>query len=249
MKKVQVLIMAYNEEQMLPYTLRHYTTFADRILVFDGGSTDRTLEICREYGAQVVDYRTDGLNDRLNMQAKNQGWINDGQSDWIICVDTDEIVYFPNGAQKTLEEYDRLRLSIVKTRGYEMLSDTLPTTKGQIYEELYMGAKEDKWYSKPILFSPRRLKSISFAAGAHTATGIDLNGHFVPNPGAVPEMPAYLLHYHHIGPIERLAARYDATRARLSSENVKNRWGNFDAGMKHALDKRALILPGLHRVV
>lgn len=248
-KNVQVIILAYNEERMMPYTLRHYSTFAKRITVYDGMSTDRTRDICREFGAEIVDYPTDGLNDMKNREAKNTGWIKHRGTDWVICVDTDEIVYFPHGVEKTLQAYDDQDLKIVKTQGYEMFSETFPTTSGQIYEELNMGSKEERWYSKPILFSRRRLVSIDFSAGAHQATGMGSDGIFVPNPKVTANPPAYLLHYHQIGPVEYLAAKYDATRARLSAENVKNRHGNFDPGLKHVQDKRKLILPGLHRVL
>lgn len=246
---IQVLILAYNEERMMPYTLRHYTTFADRITVFDGISTDRTREICRQFGAKIVDFKTNGLNDMMNRHAKNTGWINDHKSDWVICVDTDEIVYFPKGAKETLAEYDAQKVALAKTTGFEMFSDSLPTTSGQIYDEIKMGAKDERWYSKPILFSPRRIRSIDFSAGAHTATAISIDGEHIPNPTVPNDPPAYLLHYHQIGPIEHIAARYDATRARLSPENVKNRHGNFDPGMKHAQDKRAMIFKSLQQVI
>lgn len=246
---IQVVILAYNEEQMMPYTLRHYTTFADRITVFDGISTDRTREICRQFGARVVDFKTNGLNDMMNRHAKNTGWINDHKSDWVICVDTDEIVYFPKGAKETLAAYDEQRVQLVKTIGFEMFSETLPSGYGQIYDEIKTGARDERWYSKPVVFSPRRCRSVDFAAGAHTATAISIDGENIPNPTVPNDPPTYLLHYHQIGPAERLAAKYDATRARLSPENIKNRHGNFDPGAKHVADKRALILPKLEQVI
>jgi hypothetical protein len=249
MTKIQVLILTYNEETILPYTLRHYKTFADRITVYDAFSTDNTRNICREHGAVVLDWKTDGLNDTIAKHVKSTGWINDHRSDWVICADADELVYFPKGIQYTLEQYDTLGIGVVKTKGFEMFSETLPTTSGQIYEEINMGGHDDKWYGKPVLFSPRRVRSINFAAGAHTCTWIDTNGNDMPNPTAEVEPPTYLLHYHHIGPIERIATRYDATRKRLSQANVRNKEGNFEPGMKHAQDKRNQILRTLHRVL
>lgn len=233
----------------MPYTLRHYSSFADRITVYDGMSTDRTRDICKEFGVELVDFVTDGLNDMKNLEVKNTGWIANRGSDWVICADTDELLYFPQGVEKTLDSYDDQDLGIIKTQGYEMFSETFPTTSGQIYEELYMGSKEDRWYSKPILFSRKRMLSMNFSAGAHTARGMRKDGRVIDQPKTPCNPPTYLLHYHQIGPLDFIAARYDATRKRLSAENVRNGHGNFDPGMKHALDKRALILPGLHRVL
>jgi len=246
---IQVLILSFNEETILPYTLRHYRTFADKILVYDAFSTDNTRNICREYGAIVQDWKTDGLNDAVAKHIKNTGWINNHKSDWVICVDADELIYFPKGAEYTLGQYDMQKLGVIKPYGFEMFSETMPTTSGQIYDEIKMGGRDDKWYGKPVLFSPRRLRSIDFSAGAHTCTWIDIDGNDRQCPSPEIEPPTYLLHYHHIGPIERIAARYDATRARLSKTNVDNKWGNFDPGIKHAQDKRKAISKTLHQVI
>ena len=246
---IQVLILCFNEETILPYTLRHYKTFADRITVYDAFSTDNSRNICREYGAVIQDWTTDGLNDTVAKHVKNTGWINNHKSDWVICVDADELVYFPKGAQYTLEQYDLHGIAVVKTRGFEMFSDVMPTTSGQIYGEIKMGGCDDRWYGKPVLFSPARLRSIDFSHGAHTCNWIDADGNDRTCPSGDIEPPTYLLHYHHIGPIERIAARYDAQRARLSKTNVDNKWGNFDPGLKHAQDKRAAILKTLHQVI
>lgn len=247
--KIQVLILAFNEETILPYTLRHYRTYADEIIVYDAFSTDNTRNICREYGAVIHDWKTDGLNDSIAKHIKNTGWINSHKSDWVICVDADELIYFPKGTRSTLEQYDLQKLGVVKPYGFEMFSETLPTTSGQIYDEIKMGGRDDKWYGKPVLFSPRRLRSIDFSPGAHTCTWIDIDGNDQQCPVADFNPPTYLLHYHHIGPIERIAQRYDATRERLSKINVDNNWGNFDPGMKHASDKRAAIFKTLRQVI
>lgn len=249
MTKICAIILAYNEEIILPYTLRHYKTFVDEIVVYDGMSTDRTRDICREYGAKIVDWKTDGLNDTLAMDVKNQAWKNMLFADWVFTLDADEIFYFPKGARETLAEYDRQEVAVVKPSGFEMFSETLPTTTGQIYDEIQWGGVDDFWYAKPVLFSPKRVAETNFAAGAHTCTPKLKNGTLMPNPTVPNDPPAYLLHYHQIGSLERLAAKYDATRARLSAANVKNQHGNFDPGMKHAIDKRNLIMRTFRKVV
>jgi glycosyltransferase involved in cell wall biosynthesis len=233
----------------MPYTLRHYSTFAERITVYDAFSTDSTRDICKQYGATVVDWKTDGLNDTIARHVKSTGWINDFKSNWVICVDADEIIYFPEGVENTLHQYDEQRIQVVKPCGFEMFSETLPTTSGQIYDEIKSGARADYWYAKPVLFSPRRVRSIDFEAGAHRVSWIDIDGNNHGNPTVITQPPTWLLHYHHIGPIERIAARYDATRQRLSAANVKNRHGNFEPGMKHAFDKRVAILNEIFRVI
>ena len=53
--RVDVVIPALNEEEALPHVLRAIPREAvRRIVVADNGSTDRTAEVARAHGAEVV---------------------------------------------------------------------------------------------------------------------------------------------------------------------------------------------------
>jgi hypothetical protein len=58
----------------------------------------------------------------------------------------------------------------------------------------------------------------------------------------------WLLHCKHLGPISRIGKKYDVQRTRLAEINVKQKWGNFDPGEKHARDKRANIINKLEKL-
>jgi hypothetical protein len=234
---------------MLPYTLRHYTTFASKIVIHDSFSTDRTREIAKSFGVDIQDWDTGNeFNDKMSMQLKNTAWLT-SDADWVIMADADELMYFPFGAKETLAAYDRHGIAIVKPYGFEMVSDTFPTGDGQIYDEIKMGARDDKWYAKPILFSPQRVGSISFEAGAHGCTATLRNGVPVSNPITPTSPSTYLLHFHQLGTIEELGKAYDLRRSRLSALNVKQNWGWLGEGIVHARDKRAYIMARVERVV
>ncbi|MBI4066281.1 glycosyltransferase [Candidatus Gottesmanbacteria bacterium] len=55
--KLSVAIATYNEERKLGACLASVSSWADEIVVVDGGSTDQTLEIAKKYKARIV--RTD----------------------------------------------------------------------------------------------------------------------------------------------------------------------------------------------
>ena len=246
---LQVHILAFNEAEILPFTLRHYLTMAETIIVHDGGSTDGTADIAHRMGAVVQAWDTDGkLNDQIARELKAECW-KGTKADWVIVVDADELIWSPMGLA-IFDEYDALNIAIAKPHGWEMFSDTFPTGTRQIYDEIKHGARDDKWYGKPVAFSPKRVREIKFTAGAHSCLykRRETNARWLePITPTMP--PLHLLHFHQVGPIERIAARYDATRRRLSSINEKNRWGNFDPGLKHAQDKRASIVPRLEQVI
>ena len=98
---VEVHIVTYNEERILPWTLRHYGTFAARIVVHDSFSTDRTREIAWKAGAEVIDWDTVGqVNDQLLSELKNSCWLGT-KAQWVIVCDADEFLWFPNGVVET----------------------------------------------------------------------------------------------------------------------------------------------------
>src|SRR6188768_2460656 len=98
---VEVHLLCFNEAEILPFTLMHYATFAERIIVHDGFSTDRSREICLEHGAEVRDFHSDGVNDILFKKLKETCWIGT-DADWAVTADADEFIYFPEGSFHTL---------------------------------------------------------------------------------------------------------------------------------------------------
>lgn len=249
---VECHILTFNEAELIEYTLRHYATFCSRIVVHDAGSTDGTLDIIRQHGAECSTWNTHGeLNDEMAMQLKNECW-KGTKADWVIVVDADELLYFPKGAEETLATYTRLGAAIIKAHGFDMFSEVYPTTRGQIYDEVKLGAPSDKWYAKPVLFAPGLLEDTGFGIGAHESDPVLRTGrrfHVGPEwPKANP--PVWLLHFHHgIGPIERIARRLDEKRLRLAEINRLHGWGNLQDGMTHAREKQEFIKAGLRQVI
>jgi len=269
---IECHILACDYDWVLPWTLRHYCSFADKVVVHDGGPSrgpgGTTWELCRIHGAVCKEWDTAGeLNDLLAQNLKNTCWLGT-DADWVICADADELIYFPGprmigdrtvtshreAARYMLELYDNRGLCFIKPHGFEMFSDVMPVIgeHNQIYHAVRDGAPDDVWYSKPILFSPKRVAESGFGVGAHESRPVLKDGRAfnvdLKWPKAQP--PVYMLHFHQVGSAEQVGARYDATRRRLSAINVRNGWGNVnDSGVVHVAHKRSLIVPNLRRVV
>jgi len=85
---VTVVILTKNEEDNLPKALASVKPFARRIVVVDSGSTDRTLQIAREAGAEV--YHNDWVNHAVQI---NWGIANTNiTTGWTFRLDADEEV-------------------------------------------------------------------------------------------------------------------------------------------------------------
>jgi glycosyltransferase involved in cell wall biosynthesis len=246
--KTHAHIITRNDVEILFYTARHYTSFCERVFLHDFGSTDGTLEDAAKFGVEIIKCgNPEKFDDRDNTKVKNSAW-RSTDADWIIMVDADEIIYFPNGVQQTLDAYTAQGLALAKPHGYEMISDVLPTTDGQIYDEIKYGAALID-YDKPVLFAPKLVETTEFSEGAHICSAVLKNGVRIPNPSTHADPPIYLLHFHQIGPIERIARRYDIRTSRLSDANIQNHWGNQKPGMEHAIEKRTFIKSHLQRII
>jgi len=84
--KLSVVIPTKNNEDIIRRCLES-VKWADEIVIVDGYSTDRTLEIAKEYNAKIVQNKFDGNFDK----ERNLGTDN-STGDWILQLDSDEVV-------------------------------------------------------------------------------------------------------------------------------------------------------------
>lgn len=84
--EISAVIIAKNEEKMLPGCLKTLK-WASEILLVDTGSTDKTASIARKHGARVVKY-TKGKD---FSDWRNKG-LAEARGEWILYVDADERV-------------------------------------------------------------------------------------------------------------------------------------------------------------
>ena len=83
--RLSVCMIVKNEERFLGQCLASVKDIADELIVIDTGSTDRTIEIAREYGAQVGHF--EWCND---FAAARNASIAPATGDWILFLDADE---------------------------------------------------------------------------------------------------------------------------------------------------------------
>ena len=86
MKKIPltVVVLTYNEQKNIEDCLKS-ASFADEILVIDGGSKDETKSIAQKLGAKVIFHE---LNNDYAAQ-RNFG-IENATNEWIFMLDADE---------------------------------------------------------------------------------------------------------------------------------------------------------------
>ncbi len=92
MEKLSVTIITKNEEKNIARCLESIK-WADEIIVLDTHSTDRTVEICRQFTDQVFCVDWQGYGKQKNMCAERTRY------DWVLNLDSDEEIS-PEGAEE-----------------------------------------------------------------------------------------------------------------------------------------------------
>ena len=89
MKKNQlsVTLATYNEESNLARCLESVRDLADEIVIVDGQSTDKTVEIAQKYGAKV-----EILPNQSNFHINKQHANDSANGKWILQLDADEVL-------------------------------------------------------------------------------------------------------------------------------------------------------------
>lgn len=83
-KKITLLIPTKNEESNIKACILSAKHLVDEIYIVDSYSTDKTVELAQELGAQVLSRQFDNYSDQKNWA------IDQLQNEWILLLDADE---------------------------------------------------------------------------------------------------------------------------------------------------------------
>lgn len=88
MKKLSIVMAVYNEEDNIGRCLESIKNIADEIVVVDGNSVDKTVEIAKRYNAKVIFTK----NSETHFHPQKNMAIDAATGEWILQLDADEIV-------------------------------------------------------------------------------------------------------------------------------------------------------------
>lgn len=225
MDRFWVFMLCYNEEQFVPFTLDYYSRFAERIFVFDNMPTDSSSDICKRYlNVTVKRFRTGGfIKDKVFQRIKNKAWKKArGKARYVGVIDTDEIIFHPQGLDTLLDQAYEAQAGIVRqTNAYTVYSAnvTRPANDLALSPE-NTGILCGPSGGKVSIFSPE-LREINYTPGAHC---------FEPKGKNLSEFVAGLwFHYSHVLGAEIMAKKYEDRMARMSRQNKRHQWGSHYA--------------------
>jgi glycosyltransferase involved in cell wall biosynthesis len=111
MNAITFSIIVKNEEKNLPKCLDSVKELVDEIVVLDTGSTDRTVEIAKNYGAKVHYFKW--CNDFAIARNEALQYLT---GDWILVLDADEVLtpeIIPY-IREAIEDPDRILINLIR---------------------------------------------------------------------------------------------------------------------------------------
>lgn len=241
--KIHAYIISYNEEKLLPFTLDYYSTFCEKIFVYDNYSTDSSDEIYKKYDkVEVIKWDSGNeINENNYIKIKSEEYRKYSRNfdvDWVITIDCDEFVYHPNLVAK-LKEYKERGITVVQTSGHEMVCETFPEYDGELLpNKVKIGSDKMTMLSKSVIFNPSI--DINFGVGAHYFN----SNHTVLSPSD----EIKILHYKALSK-EYVITIYDERFKRLSDLNKKNSWGTHYSDVNSFLNLMDNILKNNKNIV
>lgn len=206
---IEVHALCWNESQLLPLFLSHYSELAEKIVVWDNCSDDGSDELvrgCPKAELRKFDTGQFASEDR-GLEIKNQGW-KGTKADWVVICDLDELVYHPQLADYLLHS----DADVLRCDGFNVTGPRLPR-RPDLAQPIWKG-QYNPWYSKPILFRPA-IGEIRFAPGSHGADP----------PCEIKPSPVKLLHCQFLRSCEEFIARIHRLRGRRSPHDLERGYG------------------------
>src|SRR3989344_1504200 len=113
-----------NEEKWIWFALRSVLDIADKVLVYDTGSSDRTVDIIKSIKSKKIIFEGKGEVDAKGLTKLREEQLKRTKTDWFLILDGDEI--WPERAKKELvrliKNADKSRWGVV-VRAWNFVGD------------------------------------------------------------------------------------------------------------------------------
>lgn len=104
--KIWVNTIVNNEENFLWFAIMSVVDFVDKVLIWDTGSTDGTVEIIKKLidaKGEKIEFKQVGLVDGMGFTKMRQRMLEQSKGDWVLILDGDEI-WWESSIRKVVAE-------------------------------------------------------------------------------------------------------------------------------------------------
>lgn len=94
--KIVAHTLVKNEENFIWFAINSVIECVDKIMVWDNGSTDKTVKIVRSINSSKIELKECGPTDKLGTAQLRQQMLEETDEDWIFLLDGDEVWWNDN---------------------------------------------------------------------------------------------------------------------------------------------------------
>ncbi|MCD8510107.1 MAG: glycosyltransferase family 2 protein [Bacillus sp. (in: Bacteria)] len=190
--KVDILIPAYNEEDVLGETLKALESFKwiGKIIVIDDGSSDRTREVAAQFSCKLIHHHCN----KGKMMAVMNG-LKMIESDWVMLIDAD-LQESASEAWKLLEPLEKKRadmtVATINTNYKKGFGFVKRRARKIVFKET--GVLLNSPLSGQRAFHKRWIPKITTSKGIGYGLELYLNLIFLSNGGIIEEVETKMTH-------------------------------------------------------
>lgn len=168
---ISACMIVRNEEKLLPNCLDSIKGWVDEIIIVDTGSTDKTIEIAKSYGAKV--YRQKW---RDNFSFHRNHSISKATKDWIFIIDADEEVAPPHGEALKAMMKDKIDAPILSVNVSNLYGKEKKVqsciTMLRFFKRSSEPRYEREFHNRPVIKANSKIMMIDFVI-LHYGYGLD----------------------------------------------------------------------------
>jgi glycosyltransferase involved in cell wall biosynthesis len=226
--KIHVYVVCWNEIDIALFVVDYWKQYAEKVVVYDNGSTDRTIEYLSQYPwIEIRHFESQGLDDTVNMNIKNTCWKEiKGIADFVVVSDFDECLYSPI-LEEELDYMKENNMTICGPEQYALCGDNYPQYKeGKFVHEIIRNGyiqKSNHSFNvsgKIMLFDPNAIVEMNYGPGCHTC-----------KPEGIVKLydrkRIFCIHTNKGFGYEYKNKRYKEMSNRLSDNNKRHGYGTF----------------------
>lgn len=119
-----VHMVVKNEDRFIWYAISSVLPYIDRLLIFDTGSTDKTIEIIKSFKDERIRFQSKAVKDAKDIGRLRQQQIEETDTSWFWVVDGDEV--YPSSLCEEIVEAvknEEMNLEGIVVGRYDLLGD------------------------------------------------------------------------------------------------------------------------------
>lgn len=143
MKKIWGHTIVKNEDRYIWFAIKSVIDYLDKILIWDTGSTDNTVNIInllqKEY-PDKIDFKRIGPVDAIGLTKARQRMLDETKSDWLLILDGDE-VWWEKGIKEAIDKVQNDKLYAIVTPVINVIGDIYHYQEEQAGQYQILGKK------------------------------------------------------------------------------------------------------------